>query len=254
MALTSVTIVHNLERIQYPAIPFSIDSVLPVVEQAIIVNCGPHDDGTDALVREYALRNPKVVVINDKWPTIHSGLSLVTNTGLLASRTEWAFALQGDEIVPEWSLDALRELDALPRYIKAAKFNFTHYCGDRHHTFPFVYQSVVRACRRSSMYRAVGDAAEFAGVGAVYQSNVNIHHVGKMHTGRASAGALKEFEFQSKLYKDLFKTDPLVVEAHKSGEINYFKVFASAVERGEVSEYNGPWPAEMLKWLESLGA
>ena len=273
--ITSVTIGNSLEKIKYPW-KYCLMSALEVADTAIMVLGGPHQDDTVNRVLEFAADNKRVKVVYGKhdrqnveaflsktavanveyhpdanWPSHHWGLGDLTNLGLDFVETSWAFQLQADEILDETSC---REMLSVPD-CESVTFAFRHYCGTPYYTFPFMYERVVRMGKtRTAM--ALGDAAEWARVGRVYDSNILIHHVGKIHVGRQEAAAWKEFRFQDDLYKGkaIGDVDPKIVEARNEGKLDFFKVFESTIKRGDVKEFAGDWPKYMKMWCsEELG-
>ena len=266
--LTAIAFGHNLEKVKYPWRK-TIMSVLPVVDEFILVLAGPHDDDTEQAVWDfqYSLKEDgtglilnnigeKLRVVKDKWPNSHTGLSNLANLAVEYASTKWVFQSQLDELFDEADYDELLRLPQLPSNYMAASFGFRHFCGDFQHTFPFIYQRVVRAFRTDSDFLFVGDASEAAGHGDVYSSSVTVNHVGKVHVGREEAAAFKEYMFQDQLYahgKAFGDVDPLVLEAFVAGKLDFFKVFGETVKRGDVKEYNGPYCKYVREWAHELG-
>lgn len=249
---------HNVNLIKYPW-KYSALSVLPVVDRLIIMEAGPHDDDTREAVEDFASNHDQISVVRCGWPANHDGLSQLTNLGVRRSAPGWVFQVQADEIFDEANYEEIRALENQPWRYKAANFNFVHYIGDFSHTFPFLYQSVVRAVRklpdRQSEFVFVGDSAEAIGNGTALSTKITVHHVGKVHVGREEAAAVKEFRFQTELYagRVFDAPDPLIVAAHEAGRINYFEVFKSTVDEGKVSDYAGPWPEQLRAWAKECG-
>jgi glycosyltransferase involved in cell wall biosynthesis len=252
MSLSTVTICHNLERIRYPAIPWTLDSVQGIADEIIIVDAGPHSDNTSELVLMYKSDHKNVKVVKAEWPTHWRGLADITNAGMEAATSDWIWTLQGDEFCLGSDFEVLRWIQNLPKSVKACEVDFRHFIGDMFHTFPFDYQKMVRLCRNKSGWISDNDAGYLSGPGGAVRVPITVFHVGKIHTGREQAAAEKEYRFQKDLYegKGICEVDPRVTEVYEGNkQMDYYKIFDG---KRDVSDYNGPWPEDMIKWQKHL--
>lgn len=254
--LTAIAFGHNLEAVKYPWRQ-TILSVLPVVDEFVLVLAKPNDDRTEQRVYEFVEQMPQVNVQFSHWPDSHTGLGALANLAVEYASTKWVAQAQLDEIFDEADYDELLRLPKLSDNYMAASFGFRHYVGDFLHTFPFVYERVVRAFRTDSDYHFVGDAVQAEGHGDVYAANITVNHVGKVHTGREAQAAFKEFMFQEKLYAHgkcwEGDVDTHIRAAYEEGKLDFFKVFEATVARGDVKEYSGPWCRYVREWAHELG-
>ena len=109
MFVSGVTIARNLVKMDYPFVE-AIRSALPICDEFIAV-VGDSDDGTLEAVRR--INDPKIRILQTTWSDKVTPrkciLAQQTNLGLHLCRGDWAIYLQGNEILHESSLPALRE-------------------------------------------------------------------------------------------------------------------------------------------------
>ncbi|MBI5384607.1 MAG: hypothetical protein HZA90_07940 [Verrucomicrobia bacterium] len=166
MKISGFTFIRNGNALGYPFVP-AIRSLLPLCDE-VIVNVPRSTDGTLDSVR--AIRDPKIRIIESDWderektgdPIMrrHTDLALDQCTG------DWCVYIQGDEVLHEESIPAMRasmerELDN-PR-VQALLVNYTHFYGSfwtEVYSFGWYYQEV-RVVRRDPKIRACGGAQGF---------------------------------------------------------------------------------------------
>ncbi|MEK6780191.1 MAG: glycosyltransferase family 2 protein [Bacteroidota bacterium] len=133
MKVCGFTFVRNGVKFDYP-FEEAIRSMLPICDE-IIVAVGNSDD--DTLVRVKAI-DPKVTVIETIWDeTLREGgkvLASETDKAFQAipSHYDWAFYIQGDEVVHEKYLPTIKKgmLDYLGNpNVEGLLFNYTHFFG-----------------------------------------------------------------------------------------------------------------------------
>lgn len=253
----------QLNKILYPY-KASIASALDLVgKNGAVYFCGCDEDTYVSVVKEFAgdIAMGRLVMLTHKWGDHFSIQAHIANHILDNIRTDYTFALKldADEVLCEWSFDKFREqLEFMqdngwvlgrPRY--------THFTPDFDHEFPFCYQSKAVLTKTDSFLRfntnpktgnadgcAIGGAKEF-------QTDLMIHHVGKVQTGREQEALMKEITFQE-LYShdDLGFPDPRVVALVEQGYIDYRKVFEVTDAEGKIVPFTGKHPKYMTKWIE----
>src|SRR5882672_2234710 len=120
MKVSGFTFLRNGEKLGYPFVA-SIRSVLPIVDEFVIA-LGPCDDHTEAMVR--AIGDPKIRIIPTHWnERIRSDYSIrgfvygqQKSIALFNCTGDWAFYLEGDEVVHENDLPAIRS--AMERHLQ----------------------------------------------------------------------------------------------------------------------------------------
>lgn len=108
MKITGFTFIRNAIKFDYPVVE-SIKSILPICDD-FVVAVGNSDDNTRSLVSSIS---PKIKIIDTIWDdTLREGgkvLAEETNKAFNAinSDSDWAFYIQGDEVIHEKYLDTI---------------------------------------------------------------------------------------------------------------------------------------------------
>jgi hypothetical protein len=158
MKVSGFTFLRNGQKLGYPFVE-SIRSVLPIVDEFIIA-LGPCDDDTERLVRE--IGDPKIRIIPTQWnERIRSDYSLKgfiygqqKTIALFNCTGDWAFYLEGDELVHEQDLPKIRgamERCLADERVEALAFDYIHFYGNAN-TYawsPRWYRSEVRIVRNT---------------------------------------------------------------------------------------------------------
>ena len=158
MKVSAFTFLRNGQKLGYPFVE-SIRSVLPIVDE-FVVALGPCDDDTERMLR--AIGDPKIRIIPTQWnERIKNDYSIKgfvygqqKSIALFNCTGDWAFYLEGDEIIHESGLAKIRaameqHLDD-PR-IEALAFDYLHFY-DNANTIawsPRWYRSEVRILRNT---------------------------------------------------------------------------------------------------------
>jgi len=154
MKVSGFTFIRNGTLLGYPYIE-SIRSILPIVDE-FIVNIGPSED--DTLERVRRINDPKVKIIQSTWnESMHDRGYVYGQQKMIAHFNctgDWAFYLEGDEVVHENDLQTIR--DNMERYlldpkVEAFAFNYFHFIGgaDTIATGPHYYRTEARIIRNS---------------------------------------------------------------------------------------------------------
>ncbi|MFH1354898.1 MAG: glycosyltransferase, partial [Candidatus Omnitrophota bacterium] len=130
MRVSGFTIVRNALKYNYP-VAESIKSILPVCDE-FIVNVGDSEDATLELIE--SIRDPKIKILRGTWDFSvgEEVLGHETNRAFSKCTGDWAFYLQGDEVVHESDLPILKRM--MLRYIDdpkvdALRFKWLHFFG-----------------------------------------------------------------------------------------------------------------------------
>jgi hypothetical protein len=158
MKVSGFTFLRNGQKLGYPFVE-SIRSVLPIVDEFVIA-LGPCQDDTEKMLR--AIADPKIRIIPTHWnERMRSDYSIKgfvygqqKSIALFNCTGDWAFYLEGDEVVHESELIKIRaamekHLDD-PR-IEALAFDYLHFYGNAN-TYawsPRWYRSEVRILRNT---------------------------------------------------------------------------------------------------------
>ncbi|MDR0790082.1 MAG: hypothetical protein LBO06_04735 [Bacteroidales bacterium] len=134
MKVSGFSFIRNALRFDYPIVE-AITSVLPLCDEFVLA-LGNSDDDTEALID--SINSPKIKIIHTIWDeTLRKGgyvLADETNKALkeVAADSDWAFYIQGDEVVHEKHHHKITE--AMSRWqddreVEGLLFNYTHFYG-----------------------------------------------------------------------------------------------------------------------------
>jgi hypothetical protein len=168
MKISGFTIIRNAVLNDYPIVE-AIRSILPVVDEMIVL-IGDSEDSTLALIESIA--DPKIKIHHSVWDmSLRSGgkvLAVETDKAfqLIDPESDWAFYIQGDEVVHEKYHQVIR--DACVRYehdkqVEGLLFQYLHFYG----TYDYVgdsrrwYDHEIRIIRNDKSISAYKDAQGF---------------------------------------------------------------------------------------------
>jgi len=137
MKVSGFTFLRNGQKLGYPFVE-SIRSVLPIVDEFVIA-LGPCEDDTEKMLR--SIGDPKIRIIPTQWnERIRSDYSFKgfiygqqKSIALFNCTGDWAFYLEGDEVVHEDDLPKIRS--AMEKYldddrVEALIFDYLHFYGN----------------------------------------------------------------------------------------------------------------------------
>lgn len=168
MKVAGFSFIRNAIQFDYPIVE-AITSVLPLCDE-FIVAVGDSDDDTLGLIQ--SISSPKIRIINTVWDqNARAGgrvLALETDKALAAVSpdADWAFYIQGDEVLHENSIPVVRE--AMQTYltdknVEGLLFKYLHFYG----SYSYVgdsrrwYRNEIRVVRNTGNVVAYKDAQGF---------------------------------------------------------------------------------------------
>lgn len=134
MKVVGFTFIRNAIKYEYPIVE-AIHSILPLCDQ-VIVSVGNSEDGTLELIKSI---DPSKIIINETvWDdSLREGgrvLALETDKSyqLIPDDTDWAFYIQGDEVLHESNHDNIKK--AMEKYkddalVEGLLFKYRHFYG-----------------------------------------------------------------------------------------------------------------------------
>jgi glycosyltransferase involved in cell wall biosynthesis len=168
MKVSGFTYVRNGLHLDYPFIE-SIKSVLPVVDEMIVVIGDSHDGSRTAVEN---INDPKIKIIDTIWDdATRSGGRIFaeqTNIGMdhCSKDADWLFHIQADEVIHENDIAAIK--NAMEKYLNDQKvegflFNFLNFFGDYDHYGPSrrFHQHEIRIVRNNPKIRSYRDSQGF---------------------------------------------------------------------------------------------
>jgi hypothetical protein len=168
MKVSGFSFIRNAVKYDYPIVE-AISSILPLCDEFVIA-IGNSDDTTEQLIR--TIKSDKIKIINTIWND-----SLRENGRVLADETDkafneiskdsdWAFYIQGDEVIHENSLDTIK--NAMYKWkddpeVDGLLLNYLHFYGSHH----FVadsrkwYRKEIRVIKNDMNIKSYKDAQGF---------------------------------------------------------------------------------------------
>ena len=133
MSVSGVTIIKNGMKLGYPFIE-AVLSILDVCDE-IIISEGYSEDGSDIILEEAFLCQPKVRIYHDRWQPCKSGREIARITDKAVSRAscDWIYYIQADEIVHESNHAVIRAIANSDINANSAAFSFLHFQGSWEH-------------------------------------------------------------------------------------------------------------------------
>lgn len=168
MKISGFTIIKNAVLNDYPIVE-AIRSILPVVDEMIIL-IGDSEDETIALMQ--SINDPKIKIHHSIWDkNLRSGgtvLAVETNKAfqLIDPQSDWAFYIQGDEVVHEKYHETIRTTCLQykdDKRVEGLVFKYLHFYG----TYDYVgdsrkwYDHEVRIIRNDKKISSYKDAQGF---------------------------------------------------------------------------------------------
>jgi hypothetical protein len=170
MKVSGFTFIRNAVRFDYPVVE-AIRSIMPVCDD-FYVAVGNSDDNTLELIK--SIDPERIHIIETVWdssPEINKGgrvFAIETNKALMAvpPDSDWAFYIQGDEVVHEKYLDNIRS--AMTQYkddkrVDGLLFNYLHFYGSYDYVgiSPKWYRHEIRIIRNDKSIYSFRDAQGF---------------------------------------------------------------------------------------------
>jgi len=166
MKVSGFTFIRNGNRLGYPFLP-AIRSLLPLCDE-IIVNVPRSTD--DTLASVMAIGDPKIKILETEWDeNARAGgliLSHHTNLALRQCTGDWCVYIQGDEVLHEDTIPAMRrtmESELNHSVVQGLIVDYTHFYGSyQTQTAGFGwYPQEVRVVRGGQNIRSNSDAQSF---------------------------------------------------------------------------------------------
>lgn len=187
MKVSGFTIIRNGTRFDYPYLE-SINSLLPLVDE-LIINVGKGDDDTLLKIENLSKNEgkDKLKFFESTWPMndpekTKGGIILSEQTNLAFDKCtgDWCFYLQSDEVIHEDDYEKIKtamHASLKDNSIDGLLFDYRHFYGsyDVIQETRSSYRREVRAIKRSSGARSVGDAQSFR---KTNNEKLNVLHCG----------------------------------------------------------------------------
>ncbi|MDB2411905.1 glycosyltransferase [Litoricolaceae bacterium] len=132
MKVSGFTFLRNAVINGYP-FEESIRSILPVIDEFVCVVGESSDETRD---RVLAINDPRIKIVDSRWNESMSDRGFVYGQQKMIAQFnctgDWAFYLEGDEVLHEAELSAIREAmlqNLMDKEVEALYFDFYHFYG-----------------------------------------------------------------------------------------------------------------------------
>lgn len=237
MRVSGFTFIRNAVIYDYPIVE-AIRSILPLCDE-VVVAVGKSEDETLQLIK--SIPTKKIIIIETQWDdSLREGgkvLAEETNKAFqaVAQDSDWAFYIQGDEVLHEQYIEPVRKAMELYKDdpdIDGLLFNYLHFYG----SYDYVgesfrwYRREIRVIRNWKDIFSYKDAQGFRKQPnnklKVKPLDAAIHHYGWVKDPRKMQKKQEDF---NKLWRDDAWIEKNVA---KAGEFNYEDVDALTLFQG----------------------
>ena len=251
MKVSGFTFIRNALKYDYPIVE-AILSILPICDEFIIA-VGNSDDDTLALIQK--IDSNKIKIIQTVWDdTLRANgevLAIETNKAFkaISPDSDWAFYIQGDEIVHEKYLNSIQL--TMQRYVfdhevDGLLFDYKHFYG----SYDFIgssnswYKKEIRIIRNNKQIYSYKDAQGFRKAAneklKVVSANASIYHYGWVKDPRS-------MQFKQEDFSKLWHNDEWI-----SKNIENVEVFEYEKHISQLSRFDGNHPMVMKERIERL--
>ena len=278
MKVSGFSFVRNALKFDYP-IKEAITSILPLCDEFVLA-VGNSEDETIELIE--SIPSDKIKIIHTTWDeTLREGgrvLAEETNKAFdaIAHNSDWAFYIQGDEVVHEKYLPvietAMREWKAYPE-VEGLLFKYLHFYG----SYDYVansknwYRNEIRIIRNDKTIRSYKDAQGFRKSGQklkVKPIDAYIYHYGwvkppsKQQAKQEQFNKLwhddkwveknipdvEEFDYSKIDSLDKFKDSHPEVMHRRIAEKNWDFTFDTSKNRPDIKNRIARWVEQKTNW------
>ncbi len=251
MKVSGFTFIRNALKYDYPIVE-AILSILPICDEFIIA-VGNSDDDTLSLIQKIDSKKIKIIqtVWDDSLRANGEVLAIETNKAFkaISPDSDWAFYIQGDEIVHEKYLNSIQltmQKYALDYEVDGLLFDYKHFYG----SYDFVgssnnwYKKEIRIIRNNKQIYSFKDAQGFRKEDnkklKVVSANASIYHYGWVKDPRSMQSKQEDF---SKLWHN---------DEWISKNIENVEVFEYEKHISQLSRFDGNHPMVMKERIERL--
>ena len=194
MKVSGFTFLRNGQKLGYPFVE-SIRSILPIVDE-FVVALGQSDDGTEEMLRDIGDSKIRIIptVWNERMRSDYSIRGFVygqqKSIALFNCSGDWAFYLEGDEVVHEDDLPKIRA--AMERClgddrVEALAFDYIHFYGNKntyawsprwYRTEPRILRNTIPAWGPKGLFFVVLDTQKIARYPRAAHCGATIYHYG----------------------------------------------------------------------------
>jgi len=251
MKVSGFTFVRNAIKFDYPIVE-AIMSILPLCDE-MIVAVGNSNDDTLGLIK--SIDSLKIKIIETVWDdSLREGgkvLAIETNKALAAISpdADWCFYIQGDEVVHEQYLPAIRQAmkaNLHDRKVEGLLFKYLHFYGSYQYVADAQrwYRQEIRIIRNQSTITSYRDAQGFR---TIDDKKLNVKWIEAFiyHYGWVKSPEIQKEKMKSSI--NFWATDEQAVAVKKHYDENFDYAGIDSL-----TTFNGTHPAVMQARLERV--
>lgn len=242
MKVSGFTFLRNAQINGYPFVE-SIKSILPIVDEFICA-IGQSTDQTRAMVE--SIEDKKIKIIDTTWNESMQDRGFVYGQQKMIAQYncsgDWAFYLEGDEVLHEDEIQSIRETMALnvsDASVEALYFNFFHFYGTPsqvgiagYRKAPRIIRNTIRTIAPDGLFWVVLDKNKAGRYPQAKSAGANIYHYGHCRNVAKMAEKLKR------------------VGRYWGNEHQSFDGYGN-IDLAELRPFRGSHPKLMQSWLEN---
>jgi len=241
MKVSAFTFIKNGEILGYPFVE-SIKSILPIVDE-FVINVGQSEDDTLKIIQ--AIDSPKIRIIESQWNNHMKDRGYVYGQQKMIAQFnctgDWAFYLEGDEVVHEEDLDKIYA--CMKKYkddtnVEAIVFDYYHFYGNAnsylwspawYRKAPRIIKNSIRSYAPDGLFWLVLDQNKIGRYPKAVECGAKMYHYGWVRS-----------EAQMNLKSE--KVQQYWNKGHKT--INYADIDGRIIQ-----EFTGTHPKIVQEWL-----
>jgi len=243
MKVSGFTFIRNGEMLGYPFIE-SIQSALPILDEFVIA-VGKSEDRTLEQIKE--IRSDKIRIIETEWNEVMQDRGFVYAQQKMIAQFnctgDWAFYLEGDEVLHEKDLDTIR--NTMQRHlsnpeVEALYFDYYHFYGKPdqigiagYKRAPRIIRNTIRNYSPDGLFFVVMDENKKGRYPKAAHAGCHMYHYGHVRKADHNDKKIKQV---SKYWGD---ENP---EA--------FSTYGN-IDLGELRSFTGSHPKIMEHWLKN---
>ena len=243
MKVSGFTFIKNAEMLGYPFIE-SIQSVLPIVDEFIIA-VGKSDDNTLKIIK--SIKDDKIRIIETQWNESMQDRGYVyaqqKMTAQFSCTGDWAFYLEGDEVLHEKDLDTIR--NAMEQHldnpeVEALYFDYYHFYGKPdqvgiagYKRAPRIIRNTIRNYSPDGLFFVVMDKNKKGRYPKAAHAGCHIYHYGHVRKVEKNNEKIKQ---TGKYWGD--------------EEPGTFSTYGN-IDLGEIRPFTGTHPQIVQKWIDT---
>ena len=243
MKVSGFTFIKNAEMLGYPFVE-SIQSVLPIVDEFVIA-VGESDDNTLEIIK--SINDDKIRIIETQWNESMQDRGYVyaqqKMTAQFSCTGDWAFYLEGDEVLHEKDLDTIQ--NSMERHlnnpeVEALYFDYYHFYGKPdqvgiagYKRAPRIIRNTIRNYSPDGLFFVVMNKNKKGRYPKAAHAGCHIYHYGHVRKVEKNNEKIKQ-----------------TGKYWGGEEHNVFSTYGN-IDLGEIRPFKGTHPKIVQQWIDT---